>query len=49
MKWSELKKEIDEFLKDKDVDIIYIDTGNYPKKIDIRKSEFGFIVEKGVK
>lgn len=46
MKWSEVKKEIDEFLKGEDMDIIYIDTGNYPKKINIRKSEFGFIVER---
>ena len=47
MKWSEFKKEIDEFLKDKDMDIIYIDTGNYPKKTNIRPCQDGLIVERG--
>jgi hypothetical protein len=46
MKWSEFKKEIDEFLKEKDVDIIYIDTGNYPKKISIKPCQDGLIVER---
>ena len=46
MKWSEFKKEIDEFLKGEDSDIIYIDTGNFPKKINLRKDESGFIIEK---
>lgn len=46
MKWSELKKEIDTFLNGEDSDIIYIDTGNFPKKVNLKKDEFGFIVER---
>jgi len=46
MKWSELKKEIDVYLKGEDINIIYIDTGNFPKKIIIQPCQDGLIVHR---
>jgi hypothetical protein len=46
MKWSELKKEVDEILKGEDIDIIYLFSGNYPKKVKIKKYEDGLIIDR---
>lgn len=47
MKWSEFKKQIDDRVKDKDPEIFYIDTGNYPYYIDVNITEDNEIIING--
>jgi len=45
MTWKEFKEYVDHRIDNENIELFYIDTHNFPTRIDIRESNDGLIID----